>query len=239
MTLPTVLAILPLVIFTVLLLSGRTLLSASFVVFAGYLLFGLFYFNVDPTLALAVIGKGALTAKDIFWIVFGALFFLEVLKLRLVLPALVKYLQTISADYRVQILLLVWFLEAFIEGTAGFGTPVALVSPILVAMGYSPLRAVALGLLGNSNAVVFGAAGTPIRVGFAGLDVVGVPTAAALFNLCGIFVPVLILWLGVRKRNDFWPFVPLALWAGVCLMVAEIVIVPLGSELPSILGPIV
>lgn len=66
-------------------------------------------------------------------------------------------------------------LENFLEGTAGFGTPSTVVAPLLIGLGLPPLQAVVITLLGNSASVVFGAAGTPIRVGFAGLDTAAVP----------------------------------------------------------------
>ena len=52
-----------------------------------------------------------------------------------------------------------WFFGLFMEGAAGFGTPVALAAPLLVALGVEPARAVAIALIGHSLGVSFGAVG--------------------------------------------------------------------------------
>jgi len=152
-------------------------------------------------------------------------------------------LEHFSKDYRIQALLLAWLFQAFLEGTAGFGTPMAIVAPLLVGLGLSPLRALIIALLGNSSASLFGAVGTPIRVGFAGLDTVGVPFLASMINCSGFIIPVFMLWLvtagRANRRREFLNALPFALWTGVAFLVPSIPFVFLGQEFPSILGSIV
>src|SRR5690606_4539660 len=57
---------------------------------------------------------------------------------------------------------------SFIEGAAGFGTPAAVVAPLLVALGFPAAGAVMLGMMVQSTAVTFGAVGTPVLVGVQG-----------------------------------------------------------------------
>jgi lactate permease len=69
---------------------------------------------------------------------------------------------TLSDDPRVQALLIAFAFGAFIEGAAGFGTPVAISSALLLGLGFPPLYAAGLALIANTAPVAFGAIGTPI-----------------------------------------------------------------------------
>lgn len=187
--------------------------------------------------------RGVLVALDIFLIIIGAIFFLEVLKKNRVIDGLVYHLGSVSKDYRVQVIMLAWMVENFFEGIAGFGVPAALVTPLLVGLGLSPLKAVVLGLLGNSTAGAFGASGTPTRVGFGALSNAMVIEKAAMFNMVGMIVPVFMLWILVseskergREFREAWPF---ALWSGVIFVVPAYLFSFLGQEFPSILGSMV
>ena len=187
--------------------------------------------------------RGVLVAFDIFLIIAGAIFFLEVLKENGVIAGLVYHLGSVSKDYRVQVIMLAWMVENFFEGIAGFGVPAALVTPLLVGLGLSPLKAVVLGLLGNSTAGAFGASGTPTRVGFGVLSNAAVVERGAMFNMVGMIVPVFMLWILVsgskERRREFieaWPF---ALWSGVVFVVPAYLFSFLGQEFPSILGSMV
>ena len=68
----------------------------------------------------------------------------------------------LSADRRVQALLVAFSFGAFIEGASGFGTPVAICSALLIGLGFTPLYAAGLSLIANTAPVAFGAIGTPI-----------------------------------------------------------------------------
>ena len=73
--------------------------------------------------------------------------------------ALVRH---VSDDQRIQAVIIAFAFGALIEGLAGFGTPVAITSVMLLALGFSPLKAVALSLIGNTAPVAFGSIATPI-----------------------------------------------------------------------------
>jgi lactate permease len=75
----------------------------------------------------------------------------------------------LGEDSRIQALVLAWFFCAFLEGAAGFGAPAAVVAPLMLSLGFAPITAATLPLIGDSAAVAFGAVGTPIRIGFQGL----------------------------------------------------------------------
>jgi lactate permease len=143
-----VLAVSPFVIFLILLLAKKmNLLLVSVITLGIVLLTQIFYWQILPVFLLNSIVKGFLVAFDIFIIIIGAIFFLEVLMSLKVIDNVGRYLESVLGDYRVQMILLAWFFENFIEGTAGFGTPSTIVAPLLVSLGLSPLKAVIVSFL--------------------------------------------------------------------------------------------
>ncbi len=236
-----IVSLLPLFLFIALVFWQKIkLLWTSSVSLLITLLLVIFVWEIKPQLIYASFLKGGLIAIDIFLIIFGALFFLDTLNKRKNIENLCYYLKKISADYRIQVILLAWFFESFLEGSAGFGTPAIIVAPLLIGIGLSPIKAVAVALLGNSAAVVFGAAGTPIRVGFAGLNITQVPLYASIINLVSFLVPVFMLWLITSrgKRKDFFEALNFAVFSGLAFVVPSVFFVYLGQEFPSILGSI-
>ncbi len=122
--------------------------------------------EMSPTLIAAASIRGALTATRILVIVFGAILLLYTLKQSGAFEVINAGFSSISDDRRVQVILLVFLMGSFIEGAAGFGTPAAIVGPLLVGLGFPPLAAVVVALTGNILAITFGAVGTPLIIGF-------------------------------------------------------------------------
>ena len=121
--------------------------------------------QMSPTLIAAASIRGALTATRILVIVFGAILLLYTLKQSGAFEVINAGFSSISDDRRVQVVLLVFLMGSFIEGAAGFGTPAAIVGPLLVGLGFPPLAAVVVALTGNILAITFGAVGTPLIIG--------------------------------------------------------------------------
>jgi lactate permease len=239
-----VLSVIPLALFIILVFSGKIkLIWASLLALLLTIVLVIFVWKMQPVYIGASLMKGTFVAADILVIIFGALLFLETLRKTKIIDSLCHYLGHFSLDYRIQTILLAWFLENFLEGTAGFGTPSTVVAPLLVGVGFSPIIAVVVALLGNSASVVFGAAGTPIRVGFSGLDVAGVPLYSALINMIGFLVPVFMLWIitSIQKerKTHFLEALPFAVFSGLAFSIPSVFLVSLGQEFPSIVGSIV
>jgi lactate permease len=96
------------------------------------------------------------------WIVLSAVFLFH-LTVRAGQFEVVKHsVAAISPDRRMQALLIAFAFGSFVEGAAGFGTPVAISAALLIGLGFSPLYAAGLALLANTSPVAFGALGTPI-----------------------------------------------------------------------------
>lgn len=138
-----------------------------------------------PGLALAgVAAEAGFTTLTILWIIFPALWIHELQLASGATATLRQALARLSTDPRLVALLVAWFFALFSEGAAGFGTPVALAAPILVALGFPPVRAVALALIGHAVGVSFGAVGTPIlpQLAATGLDATVLAGTTALLH---------------------------------------------------------
>ncbi|PAU84140.1 lactate permease [Halorubrum salipaludis] len=218
---------------------------------------------------LAASANGAMAAIEILWIVFGALVLLYTLMNSGAVDRINAGFASISDDRRVQVVLLGFFLATFIEGVAGFGTPAAVVAPLLLALGFPAFAAVVAALVGHAVATVFGAVGTPIIVGFeqpldavseaivgGGFDSVGAYSAsaggwAAVFNgLLGTLMPLFAVGMVVyffgatdpenRSLAPVWEVAPLCLFAGVTFAVPYVAAAWLvGPELPSLIAAMV
>ncbi|MEE8441536.1 MAG: L-lactate permease [Spirochaetia bacterium] len=96
--------------------------------------------------------SGLLSVFNIMLIVFGAILLMNTLKHSGAISAINRTFHRISPDRRIQAIVVAFLFVSFIEGAAGFGTPAALATPLLVS----------LTLVGDSTAVSFGAVGTPV-----------------------------------------------------------------------------
>ncbi len=168
--------------------------------------------------------------------------FLEITKTIGTLDSTIHLLQTLSSDIRIIVILLAWIMVNFIEGIAGFGTPGAIVAPLLVSLGIPPIPSIVAVLLGNSTAGAFGAVGTPTRVGLASLSTPELIIQSGLYGLVGTIIPLLIiisLSTQYKSRSKFiLPAIPFALVAGFSFSFFSYLVTFIGPELPSIIGSI-
>lgn len=199
--------------------------------------------------------RGLFIAVEILILVVGALAIVALLeRLQLFAPIRAR-LATISGDHRVQTLVIAFAMVSVLEGAAGFGTPALFAIPLLVALGFAPVHAVVLALVGDSIPVVFGAIGVPVTLGVGSVLAPLTPDAAAITDdaaaaaaLLNIFAaPVVanvLVWLSVAFRGEARraavEMVPFATMAGLAVAVpAWVVAVTLGPALPSIIGGLV
>ena len=109
--------------------------------------------------------NGLIVAMTLLYIIFGAILLLNTLQESGAIKAIRQGFTDISPDRRVQVIIVAWLFGAFIEGSAGFGTPAAVAVPLLVGLGFPGMAAVMSGMIIQSTPVSFGALGTPILVG--------------------------------------------------------------------------
>jgi lactate permease len=98
----------------------------------------------------------------ISWIVVAAIFLYNLTVETGHFDVVKRSVLALSDDRRIQALLIAFCFGAFIEGAAGFGTPVAISAALMLGAGFKPLHAAGLALLANTSPVAFGALGTPI-----------------------------------------------------------------------------
>jgi len=125
----------------------------------------LLIWQVPVAVVAAASVNGIIVAATLIFIIFGAIALLNTLQESGGLHAIRAGFTGISADRRVQVIIIAWLFGSFIEGSAGFGTPAAVAVPLLAGLGFPAMAAVIAGMIIQSTPVSFGAAGTPILVG--------------------------------------------------------------------------
>lgn len=130
---------------------------------AAALLLAVLVYGMPVSLALmsAVYGA-AFGLLPIGWIVLCAIFVYDITVYTGKFEIVKQTVAGLADDRRVQVLLIAFSFGAFIEGAAGFGTPVAISAAMLIGLGFKPLPAAGLALIGNTAPVAYGALGTPI-----------------------------------------------------------------------------
>ncbi len=261
-------AVLPLVVVAVLLV-GRLWPATRVMPIAWLtaLAVGFFAWNMSVDWLVAASVVGVMTALEILWIVFGALVLLYTLLHAGAFDRINRGFAAISEDRRVQIVLLGFFLATFIEGAAGFGTPAAVVAPLLLGLGFPALAAVIAALIGHIIAVTYGAVGTPIIVGIQrpladvaftreliqaeGMTVSQFATevaawAATYHALVGFVMPLFAVGMVVyffgeeRSLGPAWRVAPLCLFSGIAFAVPYWASAWfLTAEFPALIGSMV
>ena len=115
-----------------------------------------------PTATATALYGAAYGFLPIGWIILNAVFLYNLTVHTGQFEIVKSSVGRLSKDRRVQALLVAFSFGAFIEGAAGFGTPVAICSALLIGLGFTPLYAAGLSLIANTAPVAFGAIGTPI-----------------------------------------------------------------------------
>lgn len=161
-------------------------------------------YGMPVSLAASAVGYGA--AQGLFpigWVVFSAILLYNITVATGQFDIVRASVANMTADRRLQALLIAFAFGAFIEGAAGFGTPVAVAASMLIGLGFQPFRAATICLLANTAPVAFGSIGTPLIMLAA---VTGLPLlqlSAGVGRICApvsLFIPAyLILVMGGWK----------------------------------------
>ncbi|WP_030374679.1 L-lactate permease [Streptomyces rimosus] len=160
--------------------------------------------------ALSAAAQGALFGLfPILWIVVNALWIHRMTVRTGHFDVLRRSFSGLSADPRVQALVIAFCFGALLEALAGFGAPVAISAVMLVALGFAPVRAAVVALVANTAPVAFGAMGTPVvtlaQVTGLPLDAVA-PVVGRQTPLLALVVPLLLVFLvdGRRGLRETW-----------------------------------
>ncbi len=174
-------------------------------------LIAVFVYGMPVDLALLSTGHGVLYGLfPICWIVVTAVFLFNITVASGQFEVIRHFMATITDDRRLQALIIAFSFGSFLEGTAGFGAPVAITAAMLVGLGFNPLYAAGICLIANTAPVAFGAIGTPILVAS---QVSHIPDMA-ISQMVGRTLPFLsllvplylvVLMAGFRKAVEVLP----------------------------------
>lgn len=205
-------AVIPIVFFfvalAVLRLKGHV---AAIITVALAVLIAVIAYGMPVSMALAATGYGFLYGLwPISWIIVAAVFLYKLTVKTGQFEIIRASVLSITADQRLQMVLVGFCFGAFLEGAAGFGAPVAITAALLVGLGFNPLYAAGLCLIANTAPVAFGALGIPITV--AGKVTATDPfligqMAGRQLPLLSFFVPFWLVFImdGIRGVKETWP----------------------------------
>ncbi len=202
--LSTLLAAVPVLVLLGLLASGKA--SAWGAALAGLgaaVIMAVGPFQMPVHLAIAAAGHGVVFAFfRIVWLIIAAVFLYDIAVATGQFEIMKASIARLSGDRRIQAVLIAFSFGAFLEGTSGFGAPVAISAAFLVGLGFKPFQAALLCLIANTAPVAWGGIGTPLRTlaQVTGLDV------EALSMTSGRILPPLSLIL------PFWLVKSMAPW---------------------------
>jgi lactate permease len=175
------------------------------------MLLALTLFHMPPALVAASALHGMVFGLlRIAWIIVGSLFLYNIAVETGQFQVMKDSIAALSADRRLQVILIAFAFGAFLEGVGGGGAPVAIAGSFLIGLGFPPFQAATLCLIANTAPVAWGTAGNPLRV------LVGVTDLPehALNAMAGRLLPpmaaILPLWLvrtmvPWRHTLEVWP----------------------------------
>jgi len=210
--LSTIAAALPVVTLLVLIASNRVKAHiAAIIALVVANLVAIVLFTMPADLSIRATILGAISGFfPIGWIVLNVIFMYQLTLASGRFEKLQQAIGGVTADRRLQLLLIAFSFGAFFEGASGFGTPVAITGAILIGLGFSPLAASGLSLIANTAPVAYGALGTPIQglASVTGLDpyILGAMVGRQL-PFFSILVPFWVVWAfaGWKGMKDVWP----------------------------------
>jgi lactate permease len=202
--------------------------AAFFGVIAAFLV-SCVVFRMPFGSALSAFALGSLSGfLGIIWIVLAAMFLYTMTVVTGQFEIVKESIVHISFDRRLQCVLIAFSFGAIIEGTSGFGTPVAIAGAVMVGLGFRPFQSAVLNLLANTAPVAWGAIGTPIvtLAAVSGLDQVTLSSMAGRqLPFVSVLVPFWLVATFVRMEGGTWKQAfevwPAAVVAGVSFAVMQ------------------
>ena len=201
----------------------------------------LFIFKLEILSIHASVIQGLLNASTPITIIAGAIFLFKTMELTGGIDTIKIWLNSITGNQVAQLMIVGWAFPFLIEGASGFGTPAAIAAPILVGLGYQPLKVAILTLVMNSVPVSFGAVGTPTWFGFSAIDLSEVETleiafkSATIHTFAAIFVVIIALiqlveWKDIKENMLF------ILLSTFCTVTPYLWASSFNYEFPSLIG---
>ena len=214
LTLSVLVAALPILfIFWALIIRKMKGYQASLLATVLAALIAILVYGMPVKLAVLSFAHGALYGLfPICWLVIMAVFLFNLTVKSGQFEIIKHFMAAITSDRRLQALLIAFSFGSFLEGTAGFGAPVAITAAMLVGLGFNPLYASGICLIANTAPVAFGSIGIPITVAS---QVSGIPELP-ISQMVGRTLPILSIILpfylvtiiaGFKKAKEVLPAV--------------------------------
>jgi lactate permease len=177
---------------------------------AGYLsalFIAALFFGAGPRLLAFAHTRALLLTVDVLMIIWAAFLLFRVADEAGAIDTIGKALPHLTADRGMQALIIGWVFASFLQGVGGFGVPVAVIAPILVGLGFTPLAAVLLPSIGHGWAVTFGSLGSSFQALMAATGLPGeqlAPLSALFLSISGLVVGLMVAhategWSAVRR----------------------------------------
>lgn len=203
---------------------------------------------------------GGFKGLEIVITIFGAMLLLNTMKHSGGMSVISDGFKSITIDRRLQVVIIPWLFGAFIESTAGFGTPAALAGPLLVGLGFPPLAAAMVALICNSTPVPFGGVGLPTMAAITTVNAnvvnagynpetfkfVATKWVTIIHGIGGIFIPLIAVMLLTKifgKEKSIKPALeaaPFLIFGGLAFVVPYMLLgIFIGPEFPSLLGSLI
>ncbi len=161
----------------------------------------------------------------ILWIVINAIWVYNMTVVTGHFDVLRRSFARISDDQRIQAVIVAFCFGALLEALAGFGTPVAITSVMLIALGFRPLKAAVVALVANTAPVAFGALAVPITT-LASVSGIPEDTLGAIVGrqtpVLALFVPMALVFI-IDKGKGVKATLPATLVCGVSFAIAQFV----------------
>jgi len=182
------------------------------------------FFKMPVVLAVTSFAYGvAFGLLKIAWIVLAAVFLYDISVHTGQFEIMKESVAGITADRRLQVLLVAFCFGAFIEGAAGFGAPVAIAGALMIGLGFRPFHAAALNLIANTAPVAWGGIGIPIHTLAAVCALPEADLSATIGRILPITAVIVPFWLVrtmVSWRETFEVF-PAILVVGVSFALTQ------------------
>ena len=237
-------AVLPIITLFVLLISKKIAgyLAAVCTLVLAFLIAILAYGMPLELAALSTLYGMANGLFPIGWIVIAAVFLYNLSVKSGGFATVCRSIESVTADRRLQALLIAFCFGAFLEGCAGFGAPVAITTGMLVGLGFQPFYAASLCLLANSAPVAFGSIGIPIVTAGQTTGVDPVIIGRMVVHQLPVLTLILPFWLivlmaGWKGAREVWPAILVT--AASYTLTMYLVATFLGPALPNILSSLV
>ena len=264
-----ILSVLPIIVVAIFLVGLKWPASKAMPLsFLTAVILALYVWKIPGIQVAASTMHGVITAITLLYIIFGAILLLNTLQESGAIQAIRRGFTGITADRRIQVIIVAFLFGSFIEGSSGFGTPAAVAVPLLVGLGFPAMAAVVAGMMIQSTPVSFGAVGTPMIVGVGtGLNTpeiqayaaslgyadysafigFGVAAKVALLHFAaGALIPLLVVAFMTRffgKNKSFSEGLQVwkfALFAAFSMTIPYLIVANLlGPEFPSMIGGLI